>query len=39
MLMRYPPEKLRQGYNRIDGEEVFFIADPGMGLWAYRGKI
>ncbi|HUD63363.1 MAG TPA: lactate racemase domain-containing protein [Candidatus Sulfotelmatobacter sp.] len=39
MLMRYPPEKLKQGYNRIDGEEVFFIADPGMGLWAYRGKL
>jgi len=39
MLMRYPPEKLKHGYNRIDGEEVFFIADPGLGLWAYRGKL
>ena len=39
MLMRYPPEKLKHGYNRIDGEDVFFIADPGLGLWAYRGKL
>ena len=39
MLMRYPPEKLTQGYNQIEGEEVFFVADPGLGLWAYRGKL
>jgi len=39
MLKRYPPEKLKQGYNRVDGEDVFFIADPGLGLWAYRGKL
>jgi len=39
MLMRYPPEKLKHGYNRIDGEDVFFIADPGLGLWAYCGKL
>ena len=39
MLTRYDPGKLRHGYNRIDGEEVFFIANPGLGLWAYRGKL
>ncbi|MCU1297518.1 MAG: putative D-mannonate dehydrogenase, partial [Acidobacteriaceae bacterium] len=39
MLTRYNPQKLRQGYNRVDGEDVFFIANPGLGLWAYRNKL
>ncbi len=39
MLSRYNPQKLNYGYNMVDGEEVFFIANPGLGLWAYRGKL
>jgi nickel-dependent lactate racemase len=39
MLMRYNPQNLHHGYNRIDGAEVFFIPNPGLGLWAYRGKL
>jgi nickel-dependent lactate racemase len=38
MLTRYNPQELRHGFNRVDGEEVFFIPNPGLGLWAYRGK-
>src|SRR5271156_2751884 len=38
MQARYNPEKLQYGYNTIDGEEVFFISNPGLGLWAYRGR-
>jgi hypothetical protein len=39
MLGRYNPATLRQGYNHVQGEEIFFIANPGLGLWAYRGKV
>jgi nickel-dependent lactate racemase len=39
MLKRYDPEKLSHGYNKIDGEEVFFIANPGLGLWAHRSRL
>jgi nickel-dependent lactate racemase len=39
MLERYNPQKLRHGYNCVDGEDVFFIPNPGLGLWAYRGKL
>jgi nickel-dependent lactate racemase len=39
VLARYDPQKLRYGYNSVDGEEVFFIPNPGLGLWAYRGKL
>jgi hypothetical protein len=38
MLTHYNPKKLRQGYNRVGTEEVFFIANPGLGLWAYRAQ-
>jgi Lactate racemase N-terminal domain len=39
MLTRYSPQALHYGYNRVDGEEIFFIPNPGLGLWAYRGKL
>lgn len=36
MYARYDPKKLHQGFNRVDGEDIFFIANPGLGLWASR---
>ena len=39
MLTRYSPQKLRYGYNQVDGEQVFFIPNPGLGLWSFRGKL
>jgi hypothetical protein len=39
MLQRYDPEDLRNGYNRVDGEEIFFIGNPGLGLWAHRDRL
>jgi len=39
MLRRYDPQKLTQGYNRVEGEDVFFIGNPGLGLWADRGRL
>ena len=38
-LARYDPQQLREGYNRVNGEDVFFIGNPGLGLWAYRDKL
>lgn len=38
MTAKYNPAKLHGGINRIDGEEVFFTADPALGLWAHRGR-
>jgi nickel-dependent lactate racemase len=39
MLERYDPQKLALGYNQIEGEEIFFIANPGLGLWAHRSRL
>jgi len=39
MLKKYPPEKLRDGLNILpDGEEIFFISNPALGLWAAKEK-
>jgi hypothetical protein len=39
MQARYNPQVLRPGHNRCNGEDVFFVADPGLGLWATRDKL
>jgi nickel-dependent lactate racemase len=39
VLARYNPESLAHGYNQIDGEEVFFVGNPGLGLWAHRSRL
>jgi len=38
MLNRYDPHKLSRGSNQVEGEEIFFIDNPGLGLWAHRGR-
>lgn len=35
---KYDPEKLTDGWNNVDGEEIFYISNPGLGLWAYEGR-
>jgi hypothetical protein len=35
---KYDPEKLKDGWNVVDGEEIFFVSNPGLGLWAYKGR-
>ncbi|MCK5850476.1 MAG: DUF2088 domain-containing protein [Kiritimatiellae bacterium] len=39
MLNRYDPKKLNEGFNTMpDGEEIFYISNPAVGLWAYKGR-
>jgi nickel-dependent lactate racemase len=38
MLKRYDPSKLSLGVNKVDGEEIFFISNPGLGLWAHSSR-
>ena len=38
MMKRYNPAKLKDGWNVVDGEEVFYISNPALGLWAWRGR-
>jgi len=39
MAKRYDPEKLQYGYNTMpDGEEIYFIPNPALGLWINKEK-
>jgi hypothetical protein len=39
MTARYNPTKLKDGPNVMpDGEKIFYISNPALGLWAYRGR-
>ena len=36
---KYDPEKLKDGYNTMpDGEEIFYISNPALGLWAFKER-
>ena len=30
---KYDPAKLVDGFNTVDGEEIFYISNPALGLW------
>ncbi len=39
MMKRYDPVKLKDGYNTLaDGEEIFYISNPALGLWSYKER-
>ena len=38
MTQLYDPAKLQHGWNRVAGEDVYFIENPGLGLWASRDR-
>jgi len=38
MMAKYNPEKLKDGFNTIDSEEIYFISNPGMGLWSFKDR-
>lgn len=35
---RYNPASLREGMNLVGGEEIFFISNPAVGLWATKAR-
>jgi nickel-dependent lactate racemase len=37
-MSKYNPATMKQGYNCVAGEEVFFVPNPGLGLWAHRDR-
>jgi nickel-dependent lactate racemase len=39
MTARYNPTQLKDGYNTLpDGEEIYFISNPALGLWAFKDR-
>ncbi len=38
-VKRYDPKKLKDGFNKLeDGEEIYYISNPALGLWADKNK-
>jgi nickel-dependent lactate racemase len=39
-LKKYNPEKLKDGFNKMpDGEEIYYISNPALGLWSSRERL
>lgn len=35
---KYNPTALKDGWNTVNGEEVYYISNPALGLWAYPDR-
>lgn len=38
-LSKYPIDEFKDGWNTVDGEEIFYVSNPALGLWADKNKI
>ena len=38
MLKKYPPEKMHIGNNEVNGEQIFYIPNPALGLWSEKKR-
>jgi nickel-dependent lactate racemase len=39
MMARYNPTTLHDGFNQLlDGEVIYYISNPALGLWAYKDR-
>jgi nickel-dependent lactate racemase len=38
MIQKYDPKKLKDGFNTVDGEKIYYISNPAIGLWSYRER-
>ena len=39
-MKKYDPSKLKEGYNTLqNGEEIYYISNPAIGLWASKDRL
>ena len=38
MRNKYDPEKLKDGFNDVDGENIYYISNPAIGLWSHKKR-
>lgn len=38
VIKKYDPNKLKYGFNEVDGEEIYYIPNPALGLWIDKNK-
>ncbi|MCK4630244.1 MAG: DUF2088 domain-containing protein, partial [Bacteroidales bacterium] len=38
MLNKYPPDRMQTGINEINGEQIYYIPNPALGLWSEKKR-
>ena len=38
VMVRYDVEHLKDGWNTVGGEEIYYISNPALGLWAHPDR-
>ena len=38
MKAKYNPNRLKDGFNTVDGEKIYYISNPAIGLWSYKKR-
>ena len=38
IMDRYHVDSLKDGWNEVDGEEIYYISNPALGLWAHPDR-
>ena len=38
MLQKYSTDALKDGWNTVGGEEIYYISNPALGLWADKSR-
>jgi len=38
MMEKYQVSSLKDGWNVVDGEEIYYISNPALGLWAHPDR-
>jgi len=39
MDAKYPATKMKDGWNEVDGERVYYVSNPALGLWAHESRL
>ena len=34
----YNPNQLKDGYNMVNGEKIYYISNPAIGLWSFKNR-
>ena len=38
IMKKYNPSKVKDGFNTVDGEKIFYISNPAIGLWVFKDR-
>lgn len=38
-LLKYPIAQMKEGFNDVNGERIYFIPTPSAGLWATKDRL